>query len=148
DEKNKPKDGEHYFCESIWGNNKVKMFTEGKTLCSDCKRVIAQSENSNIPNVPYFEQPEQTFTVEDMRKAITIGFSIGIAKRVAESADEIISSLVPKIVGANYDGMHCKGCNKQGLYNCAHPEECGGPEPITYTKGGKTFVKLKIEYEK
>lgn len=90
---------------------------------------------------------------EDLRKAIYMAWD-----RIVDTknVDDIIQSLRPKVVSIEVEmketGAICKTCNNQGVRHCAHPEECGACEPIvepvTYTKDGKTFLKVKkVNYE-
>lgn len=169
----------------------------------DAMKIVAQSTNLSLPNIPYVEIEEDVqelskkyinntlkdsesddyflgrmkgyedgykntvakkYTEEDLRKAlleyakwITGGVpSLRFASTPEEAMSKIIQSINPKPVSIEVEtketGAVCETCNKQGVRHCAYPEECGAWKsiltPVTYTKDGKTFLKIeKLNYE-
>lgn len=107
------------------------------------------------------------YTEEDLRKVmleyakwVTGGVpSLRFASTQEEAMSKIIQSLKPKVVSIEVE-MIQKGCcwNNPANCICEHKGEnmrnngfngkLYDPIPVTYTKGGKTFVKVKkVNYE-
>ena len=117
-----------------WSESQFKSFPDHKGV------VVAQSTNLSLPNIPYVEIEENV-------------------KELAEHMSKIIQSLKPKVVSIEVE-MIQKGCcwNNPANCICEHKGEnmrnngfngkLYDPIPVTYTKGGKTFVKVKkVNYE-
>jgi hypothetical protein len=89
------------------------------------------------------------FSLRDMEKAFEAGFDRGVAfKRFDENPEEIPVSILneydfikslqePIEVKVELEMEEygvCKPCNNQGVYHCAHPEECGSAKILQRPK--------------
>jgi hypothetical protein len=89
------------------------------------------------------------FSLRDVEKAFEAGFDRGVAfKRFDENPEEIPVSILneydfikslqePIEVKVELEMEEygvCKPCNNQGVYHCAHPEECGSAKILQRPK--------------
>lgn len=88
---------------------------------------------------------DRKFTLEDINKAYDEGLIKYFNKDSGLSRKGFIESLSKnswKVEIEMEEHGRCKACNAQGLYHCAHPEECGSVEIFQRPKF--TDGKIKI----
>lgn len=139
----------------------------------DCFKVVAQSTNLSLPNIPYVEIEEikspytefpvpnqywlegykaasaKKYTEEDMKKLY-----IGTVQNVGTSIkqcdmptwEQVLQSLQPKVVSIEIETKQLfftNGNSLEGIIASEGLQDTFIESPVTYNKDGKTFLKVK-----
>lgn len=115
-------------------------------------KIIAQSPNLSLPDIPYIEintATDRNYTQEDIMDAWEIGAKEGMPFTKAKK-ESLFNILNPKPVSVEIEmrkgcGIIIKPCDCSEMdMDC----QCLIDKPITYTKDDKTFLKIKkVNYE-